>query len=80
MGSQQPPVKKPAAGAASKTSGVVGALRALGSGAVVVKDAFWGSLEVLGGAAEAAKKAPDAARAAVEDGKAAIEGDRSLFD
>ena len=57
-----------------KTSGVVGALRALGGGAVVVKDAFWGSLEVLGAAVDAAKKAPEAARTAVEDGKAAIEG------
>lgn len=63
------------AGADSKTSGVMGALRAIGGGAVVVKDAFWGSLEVLGGAADAAKKAPDAARAAVEEGKAAIEGE-----
>lgn len=50
------------------------ALRALGGGAVTVKDAFWGSLDVLGSAAEAATKAPEAAKGLVEDGKAAIEG------
>lgn len=55
-----------------------GALRALGAGAIVAKDTFWASLDVLGSAADAATKAPDAARAVVEGGKAALEGDNTL--
>lgn len=46
----------------------------LGGGAVAAKDAFWGSLDVLGAAAEAATKAPEKAKGLVENGKAAIEG------
>lgn len=68
-------------GGKSKADGVKQALRALGGGAVAAKDAFWGSLDVLGAAAEAASKAPEKAnglveeaKGLVEDGKAAIEG------
>ncbi|CAM9174850.1 unnamed protein product, partial [Hapterophycus canaliculatus] len=53
--------------------GVKRALRLLGGGAVAVKDAFWGSLDVLGAAGEAATKAPEAAKGFVEEGKAVIE-------
>lgn len=61
-------------GGKSKAHGVKQALRTLGGGAVAAKDAFWGSLDVLGAAAEAAAKAPEQAKGLVEDGKAAIEG------
>lgn len=61
-------------GGKSKADGVKQALRALGGGAVAVKDAFWGSLDVLGAAVEATTKAPDKAKVLVEEGKAAIEG------
>lgn len=56
-------------------SGVFAVLRVLRTGAVAVKDAFWGSIEVLGDAADAVMKAPDVARSGMEDGKAALEGE-----
>lgn len=48
-------------------------LKAVGGGAVFVKDALWGSVELLGEAAESAKQAPETARNAVEGSKAALE-------
>lgn len=55
--------------------GVMSVLKALGTGAVVVKDVFWGSIDVLSEAAEAAKKAPEVAKSLAEESKAALEGE-----
>lgn len=68
------PPQAASVGGTSKADGVKQALRVLGGGAVAAKDAFWGSLDVLSAAAEAATKAPEKAKGLVEDGKAAIEG------
>lgn len=54
--------------------GAISVLKALGAGAIVVKDAFWGSIDVLSETAEAAKNAPQVAKSLTEESKAALEG------
>lgn len=56
-------------------SAVGGVLKAVGGGAVFVKDAIWGSIEVLGEVADAARAAPETAKSAAESGKAVLEGE-----
>lgn len=55
--------------------GLGGVFRAIGTGAVFAKDAFWGSIELLGAASDAVKNAPEAAKSAADSGKATLEGE-----
>lgn len=52
----------------------VTAFKVFGVGAVALKDALWGSFEVLGNTADVARSAPEAAKNALGSSKAALEG------
>lgn len=58
----------------SKGGGFVGALKIVGGGAVIAKDALWSAIELMGDAADALGKAPETARSVAEGGRAALQG------
>ena len=58
----------------SKSTRVTGALKAVGGGAVLAKDAFWSTLEALGDAADAIGKSPDTFRSFAAGSRTALQG------